>query len=60
MVYYLETELGAVLAIADKLDTLLSFFTVGLTQVAQTILMLYVVRQQVFYASLKVKNGISH
>ena len=25
-----ETELGAVLAIADKLDTLLSFFTVGL------------------------------
>ena len=46
-----ESKVGAVLAIADKLDTILSFFSVGLIPSGLMTLMPFVVRRKVWFVS---------
>ena len=46
-----ESKVGAILAIADKLDTILSFFSVGLIPSGSNDLMPFVVRRKVWFVS---------
>ena len=54
-----ETKVGAVLALADKLDTLLSFFSVGLIPSGSNDLMRFVVQHKELFVSWMPLVGTS-